>query len=66
MIPPTKRFDIFSHLTDEACSEGLDAFRFFFKQLHDMSKILSGCCIINGIHTYIIYLVGSQVRTNAN
>ena len=29
MIPP-KRFDIFSPLTG-GCSEGLDAFRFFFK-----------------------------------
>ena len=29
MIPP-KRFDISSPLT-EGCSEGLDAFRFFFK-----------------------------------
>ena len=31
MIPP-KRFDIFPPLT-EGCSEGLDAFRFFFKYL---------------------------------
>ena len=30
MIPP-KRFDLFSPLTG-GCSEGLDAFRFFFKQ----------------------------------
>ena len=30
MIPPTKRFDI-SPLTG-GCSEGLDAFSFFFKQ----------------------------------
>ena len=28
--PTPKRFDIFSPLT-EGCSEGLDAFRFFFK-----------------------------------
>ena len=32
MIPP-KLFDIFSPLT-EGCSEGLDAFRFFFKQMY--------------------------------
>ena len=32
MIPPN-RFDIFPSLT-EGCSEGLDAFRFFFKQLY--------------------------------
>ena len=31
MIPP-KRFDIFFPLT-EGCSEGLDALRFFFKQI---------------------------------
>ena len=31
MVPP-KRFDIFSPLTG-GCSDGLDAFRFFFKQL---------------------------------
>ena len=31
MIPPTKRFDIFSPMTG-GCSEGLGAFRFFFKQ----------------------------------
>ena len=30
MIPPTKRFDISSPCV--GCSEGLDAFRFFFKQ----------------------------------
>ena len=31
MIPPTKRFDIFPPCV--GCSEGLDAFRFFFKQI---------------------------------
>ena len=30
LIPPTKRFDIFSPITG-GCSEGLGALRFFFK-----------------------------------
>ena len=48
MFPPTKRFDMFSSCTTtgfaEGCSEGLDAFRRFFKQQRDA---LSG-----GIRTY--------------
>ena len=32
MIPPTERFDIFPPALTGGCSEGLDAFIFFFKQ----------------------------------
>ena len=39
MIPP-KRFDIFFPLT-EGCSEGLDAFRFFFKQSRRSRRVLN-------------------------
>ena len=36
MIPPTTRFEFFP-LTG-GCSEGLDAFRFFFKQTHTHTR----------------------------
>ena len=41
LIPPTKRFDIFSPLTG-GCLEGLGAFCFFFKQ-----QLLSDIILLN-------------------
>ena len=51
MILP-KRFDIFPPLT-EGCSEGLDAFRFFFKQYLDVCMAIIYIRVwINGETTF--------------
>ena len=54
MIPPTKRFDIFSPCV--GCSEGLDAFRFFFK------KKKKGRSHLLGVSTFFHLSVGDAQK----
>ena len=58
MIPP-ERFDIFSHCV--GCSEGLDAFRFFFKLngpkshfpgfLHGACSFFTICFVVDAVRS---------------
>ena len=55
MIPP-KRFDIFPPLT-RGCSEGLDAFRFFFTQRASVpgSLLYMHICVTTVVPVHIMY-----------